>query len=47
VGEAQEALAQDYQKMQEAGLLRSDAISFDDLMARLMDIQDQANKRPK
>ncbi|KUP94034.1 nucleotidyl transferase AbiEii/AbiGii toxin family protein [Tritonibacter horizontis] len=40
-----EALAQDYQKMQEAGLLQSDAIAFDDLMARLMDLQDQANKR--
>ncbi|WP_176828157.1 hypothetical protein [Ruegeria marina] len=40
------AVAQDYRKMQEAGLLESDAIAFDDLMARLMDLQDQANARP-
>ena len=46
-GEALEALAQDYQKMLEAGLLQSDAIAFDDLMGRLMDLQEQANKRPE
>ncbi|KZX95603.1 MULTISPECIES: nucleotidyl transferase AbiEii/AbiGii toxin family protein [unclassified Sulfitobacter] len=44
-GVALEALAQDYQKMQEAGLLQSDSIAFDDLIARLMVLQDRANNR--
>nr|WP_245708090.1 nucleotidyl transferase AbiEii/AbiGii toxin family protein [Celeribacter baekdonensis] len=39
------ALAQDYRKMQEVGLLQSDAIAFDELMACLMHLQDQANVR--
>lgn len=40
-----EALEQDYQKMIDAGLLRSDAIGFGELMERLSDLQSRANAR--
>ena len=46
-GEPLEALRQDYQKMIDAGLLRSDAISFDELMNRLADLQNRANESVK
>ena len=42
-GEALGALKQDYQAMLDAGLLRSDAASFEDLINRLEKLQHQAN----
>jgi len=44
-GEPLEALDQDYQRMIDAGLLRTDAIGFGELMARLGDLQSRANAR--
>jgi len=42
-----EALAHDYRKMIDAGLLRTDAIDFSDLMERLADLQSRANATVK
>ncbi len=42
-GYAHEMLGQDYQKMLEAGLLRSDAIAFSELIERLTKLQGRAN----
>ena len=42
-GEALEALDRDYSKMLEAGLLREDAIEFEELVTRLKHLQDRAN----
>ncbi len=47
VGEPLDALRQDYQKMIDAGLLRSDAIGFDGLMEKLADLQNRANDMVK
>lgn len=46
-GEPLEALHQDYQKMIDAGLLRSDAIGFDELMEKMADLQIRANTMVK
>ena len=43
VGDALDALKQDYLKMLEAGLLEREAIAFDELIARLAGLQDRAN----
>ena len=43
-GDAREALATDYQKMVEAGLLFEDAESFDYLIDRCMNIAERANR---
>lgn len=43
-GEPLEALRQDYQKMIDAGLMRSDAVGFDELMGKLADQQKRANE---
>ncbi len=42
-GEALEALEHDYSKMLDAGLLREDAVAFEELIARLASLQDRAN----
>lgn len=42
-GEALDTLARDYQRMLEAGLLQSDALSFDALIERISNLQDRAN----
>ena len=42
-GDALDALEKDYQKMREAGLLPSDAATFDELIDRLKVLQERAN----
>ncbi len=42
-GEALEALERDYSKMLNAGLLREDAVEFEELITRLKHLQDRAN----
>ena len=43
IGDALEALRQDYQQMLDAGLLQSDASIFDDLIDRLAVLEDRVN----
>ncbi len=44
-GEAREALGHDYQQMLDAGLLQSNAATFEKLMEKLSSLQDRANAK--